>query len=171
MSTEEWRDIPGYEGAYQISSTGRTRSMDRVVHFRDGRVRRYPGVVLKAQIHSETGYHNISLPVDPAEHNGKTQLPFGIHRLLCLAWHGDPFDGAHAAHRNGTPGDNRPANVYWATPTENRLDAISHGWTKPKQSQCIHGHEYTEENSYIAPNGGRHCRTCHRNRVRHRRAA
>lgn len=28
---EEWRDIPGFEGAYQVSDLGRVRSLDRVV--------------------------------------------------------------------------------------------------------------------------------------------
>ena len=27
--TEEWRDIPGFEGSYQASSLGRIRSLDR----------------------------------------------------------------------------------------------------------------------------------------------
>lgn len=30
MKTEEWRDIPGYEGSYQASSLGRIRSLDRI---------------------------------------------------------------------------------------------------------------------------------------------
>ena len=27
---EEWRDIPGYEGWYQVSNLGRVRSMRRI---------------------------------------------------------------------------------------------------------------------------------------------
>lgn len=29
--TEEWRDIPGYRGYYQVSSLGRVRSVDRTI--------------------------------------------------------------------------------------------------------------------------------------------
>ena len=37
MKEEIWKDIPGYEGVYQVSSIGRVRSVDRVVTRRDGR--------------------------------------------------------------------------------------------------------------------------------------
>ena len=31
LSVEIWRDIPGYEGSYQVSSLGRVRSLPRVI--------------------------------------------------------------------------------------------------------------------------------------------
>lgn len=34
---EIWKDIPRYEGSYQISSYGNVRSLDRVITYRDGR--------------------------------------------------------------------------------------------------------------------------------------
>jgi hypothetical protein len=33
---EEWRDVSGYEGYYQVSSLGRVRSCNRVVKHRMG---------------------------------------------------------------------------------------------------------------------------------------
>ena len=36
---EEWRDIKGYEGCYQVSDLGRVRSLDRIVRYRNGTVR------------------------------------------------------------------------------------------------------------------------------------
>lgn len=36
---ERWRDVVGYGGWYQVSDTGRVRSLDRVVTRRDGLVR------------------------------------------------------------------------------------------------------------------------------------
>jgi len=40
---EEWRDIAGYEGYYQVSSLGRVRSLRRKVrHGFDGRLREVP---------------------------------------------------------------------------------------------------------------------------------
>ena len=32
---EFWRDIPGYEGSYQVSSLGRVRSLPRVISVYD----------------------------------------------------------------------------------------------------------------------------------------
>ena len=31
METEIWKDIPGYEGLYQVSSFGRVRGVERIV--------------------------------------------------------------------------------------------------------------------------------------------
>jgi len=36
---EEWRDVIGYEGAYQVSSLGRVKSLRRSAKIRGGRVR------------------------------------------------------------------------------------------------------------------------------------
>lgn len=34
--SEEWRDIKGYEGIYQISDCGRVKSLERIVHWGKG---------------------------------------------------------------------------------------------------------------------------------------
>jgi hypothetical protein len=36
------------------------------------------------------------------------------------------------------------------------------------KTHCVHGHEYTPENTYIDPSGGRRCRQCHREEMRKR---
>jgi hypothetical protein len=36
MTTEQWAWVPGHEGAYQISSHGRVRSVPRIVMRRNG---------------------------------------------------------------------------------------------------------------------------------------
>lgn len=36
------------------------------------------------------------------------------------------------------------------------------------QTHCVHGHEFTAENTYIARNGTRHCRACSKEHERQR---
>ncbi len=36
----------------------------------------------------------------------------------------------------------------------------------PPKTHCIHGHEYTAENTYVRPSGSRECRTCMRTQKR-----
>lgn len=43
---EEWRDIKGYEGLYQVSDMGNVRSVAHSTVYRDGRVGRYEGKML-----------------------------------------------------------------------------------------------------------------------------
>lgn len=42
---------------------------------------------------------------------------------------------------------------------------------KASQTHCIHGHEFTPENTIIKGNGNRQCRQCSRDRDRKRRGA
>lgn len=39
MTNEEWRDISGYEGFYQVSNLGQVRSLDRII---DGNSQGFP---------------------------------------------------------------------------------------------------------------------------------
>ena len=44
--------------------------------------------------------------------------------IVCESVHGlKPYDKDVCAHRNDIPWDNRPANLYWATYSENARDA------------------------------------------------
>ena len=40
---EEWRDIEGYEGIYQVSSQGNVKSLDRYVECSNGQARHLRG--------------------------------------------------------------------------------------------------------------------------------
>jgi hypothetical protein len=49
-------------------------------------------------------------------------------KLVCLAFHGEkPEDADLVAHINGHKQDDRPENLYWATWSDNMLDAYEHG--------------------------------------------
>lgn len=165
MTAEEWRDIPGHSG-YQASDLGDVRSVDRVVRYRDGRLRPFPGVVLKQRT-DDGGYRVVSLPYADGR---KGQRDYGVHRLVCLAWHGlPPFEGAHAAHDNGKRSENRESNIYWATPAQNMADKKRHGTdAESRITHCPKQHEYTPENTWRNSKGYRSCRTCNRLKARHR---
>jgi hypothetical protein len=106
MSNEQWRDIPGLEGAYQASSLGNIRSLPRTVSI--GRATR------------EISGKVLSLFAKPAGYlacrAGGQQM---VHRLVALAWCEGHFDGAFVDHLNGDRTDNRPENLEWVTPSEN----------------------------------------------------
>ena len=40
------------------------------------------------------------------------------------------------------------------------------GSKKREQTHCVHGHEFTPENTYIRPTGNRSCRECNRRHAR-----
>jgi hypothetical protein len=56
-----------------------------------------------------------------------TRFCTGAHSIVCETFHGPRPPGAHAAHKNNNPSDNRPENLSWKTPTGNAADKIGHG--------------------------------------------
>lgn len=126
---EIWKPIPGFEGEYEVSSRGRVRSLDRVKTYlgrRGGRPMDISiplrGKEIKGVI--DRGYVNVKLGIGSGAH-----YHVGIHRLICMAFHGPCPDGMQAAHINGDRMDNRPENLIWATPSENCKHRAGHGTT------------------------------------------
>ena len=58
-----------------------------------------------------------------------------------------------------------PAHIELVTSSVNSLRGLAPAMIKQfhlSKTHCPHGHAYDEGNTYIAPNGGRECRTCRR---------
>lgn len=124
--TEEWRAVPGYEGAYEVSSLGRVRSLDRVVESPTAK-RGYPklmrGRLLKPQRHS-AGYLHVGL-------SRRIRI---ISHLVLEAFRGPRPDGEEACHNNGDKWNNVLGNLRWGTHTYNCADRVAHG-TSPDGEQ------------------------------------
>jgi hypothetical protein len=124
-STEEWRDVVGWEGLYQVSSFGRVRSLDRTVQHLNrwgavsGRVCR--GRVLKPSKFCGR-YWQVSLKSD-----GERRAAY-VHILVCEAFKGPRPSAKHqVAHGDGDGLNNRVSNLRWASISENNMDKVGHG--------------------------------------------
>jgi hypothetical protein len=61
MQKEVWKDIPGYEGYYQVSNLGNVKSLDRYISYKNtNKLQFKKGVFLKAAI-SKSGYKNVCI--------------------------------------------------------------------------------------------------------------
>ena len=104
-----WKDIPGYEGLYKVSNTGKIFS---VVTNRELSV-----------IQKKDGYTCISLC--DKDHNKKQ---YRIHQLVAKAFIPNPNNLPMINHKNEIKNDNRVENLEWVTAQQN----VSYG-TCPKR--------------------------------------
>ena len=135
-ASEHWLPVAGWEGLYEVSDLGQVRSLDRTIRYRDGRVRLYPGQVLKQNLHP-AGYPYIGLSRD-----GKTTQHL-VHWLVAAAFLGPRPAGLQTLHGPGGPQDNRVANLSYGTPAQNNLDRWRDG-TQVEGSMCP-GAKLTED--------------------------
>lgn len=113
LSKEEWKDIVGYEGIYQVSDHGRVRSLDRVVVGRGNIYRNIKGSIMKLDT-SNSGYHRIGL------YSLSKRKVFYVHRLVLSTFNPVPnTDNLEVNHINGNPLDNFLGNLEWTTRQEN----------------------------------------------------
>ena len=124
--TEIWKDVPGYEGYYQVSDQGNVRSVDRVVTYKAGFDRLHSSRLLRGDL--ARGYVLVALYKDGA------RKVAGVHRLVLWAFVCPPGKGLEARHLNGNRQDNRLCNLAWGTKTQNMADKRSHG-TSPEGSR------------------------------------
>lgn len=103
----KWKDVPGYEGLYQVSEEGQVRSLPRngtVNYIKD-----------KAQMTDKDGYKVVKL-----RKNNKPKM-VKVHRLVALAFI-ERIDKKNIVdHINGLRSDNRVDNLRWVTARENVL--------------------------------------------------
>ena len=112
MKNEEWRDVVGYEGRYQVSSMGRVKSLERkVTHWRGGE-RIQKERILKPDT-DRGGYLRVGLC------DGEKRKKFRVHRLVCEEFHENPDNKPQVNHINEIKTDNRASNLEWATAREN----------------------------------------------------
>lgn len=116
--TEKWRDVPGYDSRYEVSSLGRVRSWARKG---PGDKRLDSPKILRPNL-PEHGYadHTLFLP-------GGKRTRKRVCRLVLEAFVGPCPEGYEASHLNGDRADNHLSNLAWKTHLENIRDKYEHG--------------------------------------------
>lgn len=120
---ETWKEIPGYEGYYEVSDQGHVRSVDREI-VQDGRwgfIKR----TMKGRLLSPSNEHSNYPHVILSRGNEKESVK--IHLLALRAFVGPCPEGLQACHEDGDTRNNILSNLRWGTPKSNQADRVGHG--------------------------------------------
>lgn len=114
MQKEIWKDIPGFEGVYQVSDLGRVKSLERKIPAGPG-FRILSEALLKPMI-DRYGYNCVNLYKDKKYKTKK------IHRLVMSSFLGDSHLTVN--HINKDKKDNRLINLEYMTSKDNTTYSI-----------------------------------------------
>ncbi len=124
---EEWKDVKGFEGLYQVSNCGRVRSLDRKVQNRHG-IALKKGKVLSVA-NTNKRYKKVNL------WKNNVGQSFLVHRLVAEAFVDNPNSLPEVNHKDENPDNNHVDNLEWC----DRLYNANYGTAIERASQKRRG--------------------------------
>lgn len=115
----EWRAAPGYEGRYEVSSSGDVRSLTRPVWNGSADVT-VPGRTKSLYLRPD-GYNQVTLSF------GNGRKAWLVHRLVALAFLPRQAGKLYVNHLDGNKQNNTPSNLEWCTRQHNVRHAFATG--------------------------------------------
>lgn len=107
---EQWLDVVGFEGLYEVSNHGQVRSVKT-------------GQIKKITTDKKTNRPFLNI------WKKNKQSVIRIHKLVLEAFVGKKPDGMECCHNDGNPFNNHISNLRWDTPKNNHADKVKHGTT------------------------------------------
>lgn len=113
---EEWRDVVGFEGIYQVSNLGHVKTV------KTGRI--------KVQTSEKGSSRKFVL----LWRNNKYKKA-KVHRLVIIAFRGPAPKGMECCHNDGDASNNSIDNLRWDTTQNNQRDRVIHN-TSNRGERC-----------------------------------
>jgi hypothetical protein len=134
-----WKDVEGYKGIYEVSNTGKVRTVEgKTTHSERCGKRKWKLRELKLKT-DRGGYKRVCL------YKNKIPKDFLVHRLVANAFCEKGEDQMIINHKDCDPSNNNVENLEWCTYRDNLIHAFKNGLNKsPKKVILIS--KYTGEN-------------------------
>lgn len=110
--TEIWKPVVGFEGAYEVSSLGRVRSLDRIVKHWRGGPKKWMGRMLSPSPNRD-GYLTLTLTA-----NGDVRNTM-VHNLVAEAFVPNSENLPEVDHKNLDRANNSVDNLQWVARVQN----------------------------------------------------
>jgi len=107
-----WKEIPGYEGYYEVNENGLVRGVTRRITRRDGRTYIRKARALAPKVMHD-GYLSVNLCKDGE------QRRFYIHRLVAFLFVDGYNDGLEVNHKDCNRQNNKFDNLEWVSHQDN----------------------------------------------------
>ena len=125
---EIWKDIPDYEGLYQVSNLGRVKSFQRNRE-----------MILKPR-DNKLGYLKVILSKNKINKN------IFVHRIVLLVIKPEIyFNKADVNHMDGNKYNNKLTNLEWCTRKENVIHSFKLGLSVSKKGEQKYNSKLTEK--------------------------
>ncbi|UXO94080.1 HNH endonuclease [Pseudanabaena phage Pan5] len=124
MENEIWKDVPGYEGMYQVSNYGRVKSLYRKRVDTLGRIFGNTEKIIKPRLCR--GYYIVGLYKNSNGVNKRVNVL--VAQSFCSSYR----DGMLVNHLDGNKLNNHISNLEPCTPLENLIHALDLGLRKSK---------------------------------------
>ena len=132
-----WKDIPGYEGLYQVNNLGEVKSLKRYVNHSVVGLKRVVNEKIKKPVMADR-YLQIKL------HRDGVGKHFLLHRIVANAFVPNPNGKQQVNHKDGNKLNNKYTNLEWCTSFENMLHAVDTGLMKKRYGENSRNHKLTE---------------------------
>ena len=113
---EQWKDIPDYEGYYQISNLGRVKSLEKTLIICKRKCV-YKPLIKKPHI-SKRGYWEIGIC------KNRLGVTKKIHRLIAISFIDNPKNHPQINHIDGNKLNNNISNLEWVNNRENACHRV-----------------------------------------------
>lgn len=123
---EEWHDVKGYNGRYQVSNLGRVRS-------------NFSGKWKNLKPHNTKGYLIVAL-----SYKGKVTKR-SVHVLVAEAFIENPENKPLVNHKDANPMNCQVSNLEWSTYSENTIHAFNNGLIRTYRGTNHYSAKFTVE--------------------------
>lgn len=115
----DYKEIPGFEGLYEISEFGQIRSIPRVVAHGHSKKMTINGGIRKYRLDKD-GYPTLKLSKNGVKYH------YAGHRLVALTWIPNPLNLPEVNHKDGIKTNIHKGNLEWVTKAGNAKHAYGH---------------------------------------------
>lgn len=116
---EQWEDVDGFEGIYEVSNSGQIRTHEyKTTYSKRYDSLRHWGQRMLKQKTDKKGYKRVCLYKDGIQY---TRL---VHRLVAFAFLRNPENKKLVHHKDSDSSNNQVSNLKWVTHHENLIHAF-----------------------------------------------